>query len=356
MNRILKLGDRKIGDGHPVYIVFEAGPTHDGLESARQLVQHAARAGADAVKFQVLDPDRLVPDKTQMFQYKILLNKATGESKTVSEPLYDILRRRYLSFEQWRELKLFCDELGIQFFSTATFPDEVDFLYQLKCDTLKICSGDVNHYPFIRYCAETGMVIQLDTGNATIGEVERAVDEIRTTGNERIIIHNCPSGYPARLESINLNIIPTLKQMFSVPVAFSDHTPGRDMDIAAVAIGANMLEKTITLDRTTPGVEHMFSLEPEDMQNFVRSVREVETALGKTRRIITPQEREMGLAVRRSMVVKKDVAEGDTISADTIDFVRPGFGIEPGFFDAINGRTFLKNLTKGHVLGWEDFG
>jgi N,N'-diacetyllegionaminate synthase len=353
---MLKLGKKQIGDGYPVYIVFEIGATHHGIESAKQLVQFAAGAGADAVKFQILDPERLVPDKTQMFSYDILLDKATGATREVSEPLFDILMRRFLPLEQWRELKAFCDDLGIQFFSTATFLDEVDFLSELNCETIKICSGDVNHYPLIRHCARTGMIVQLDTGNATIGEVERAVDEIREAGNDRIIIHNCPSGYPARLESIHLNMIPTLKQMFSVPVAFSDHTPGWDMDIAAIALGANMLEKTITLDRTIPGVEHMFSLEPEDMKAFVTSIRDVEASLGKKRRIMTPDERLKGLAVRRSMVTRQDVRAGDIISGQTVDFVRPGFGLEPGLFDRINGKKFLKSLQKGHVIDWEDFG
>ncbi|MCK5099443.1 MAG: N-acetylneuraminate synthase family protein, partial [Desulfobacteraceae bacterium] len=223
----------KVGDGYPVFIVFEAGATHDSLESAKELVKYSVEAGADGIKFQVLDPDRLVPDRSQPFVYESLVNLETGERKQVTEPLYDILKRRYLTFDQWRELKAFCDDLGIIFFSTATFEEEVNFLKDLGADTLKICSGDINHLPFIRYCAKTGMSIQLDTGNATIGEVEKAYEEVLKTGNKRVIIHNCPSGYPARLESINLKTIPTLKQLFPCPVAFSDHTPGWEMDIAA---------------------------------------------------------------------------------------------------------------------------
>ena len=149
---------KMIGDGNKTFIVFEAGPTIDSLETAKTLVKHAAQAGADAVKFQILDPERLVPDKKQMFSYEILLDKETGDTKTVSEPLYDILRRRYLDPAQWRELKNYCDELGIIFFSTATFKDEVDFLVDIKSDTVKICSGDIDHLPFIEYCAKTGKI------------------------------------------------------------------------------------------------------------------------------------------------------------------------------------------------------
>lgn len=353
---MISIGKKKIGDTQPVFIVFEAGPTHDSVGSAKQLVRHAADAGADAVKFQVLDPERLVPDKQQPFSYKILVDKKTGREKEVTEPLYDILMRRYLTFDQWREIKEYCDDQGIIFFSTATFLDEVDFLQEIGSDTIKICSGDVNHLPFIRYCARTGMTIQLDTGNATIGEVEKAVDEVLKTGNERIIIHNCPSGYPARLESVNLRIIQTLKQMFGCPVAFSDHTPGWEMDIAAVALGANMVEKTITLDRTTPSVEHMFSLEPDEMKLFVDSIRNLEIALGNTRRVMGEKELQNSVGARRSIILKKNVVKDEVIDSTVLDYARPGTGIEPPMADMIIGKKFTRDIKKGSMLTLKDFG
>lgn len=346
---------KNIGDGFLSFVVFEAGPTHDGLKKAKELACLAAESGADAVKFQILDPDRLVPDRRQMFSYDILVDRDTGNTKTVSEPLYDILKRRYLTFDEWRDLKRYCDDLGIIFFSTATFKDEVDFVVELGCDTVKICSGDIDCVPFIEYCARTGMCIQLDTGNATIGDVERAVDMIRGAGNERIIIHNCPSGYPARLESINLRVIPTLKQMFNCPVAFSDHTPGWNMDIAAVALGANMVEKTITLDRTIPSVEHMFSLEPQEMREFIKTIREVEIALGNTRRIMSAAERQKSLAVRRSIILNEDVVKGQIVEEHLLEFVRPGFGIRPERYKELLGKRFSRGLTKGHRLDLSDF-
>ena len=349
------LGKKRVGDNNPVYIVFEAGPTHNSLDSAKELVRMAVEAGADAVKFQILDPDRLVPDRKQVFSYDILINRETEETKTVSEPLYDILKRRYLTFDEWRELKAYSDSLGIEFFSTATFFDEVDFLVDLGSDTIKICSGDVNHFPLIRYCAKTGMAIQLDTGNSSIGEVEKAVDEVLKTDNSRIIIHNCPSGYPARLESIHLNIIPTLKQMFQVPVSFSDHTPGWEMDIAAIALGANMIEKTITMDRTIPSVEHIFSLEPDDMKKFVKSIRDLETALGSSRRKISEKEKSAGMGVRRSIILARGGKQGQSIAMEDLDFVRPGTGISPEMADIISGKVFTRDIEKGEMLLWGDF-
>ena len=208
---MVKFGDRDVGDGAACFITFEAGATHDGIEAAKSLVQLAAEAGADAVKFQIFDPDRLIADKTMPFSYEILVDRETGATESISEPLYDILVRRCMTRDAWSDLKAYSDSLGLAFFATVGFEDDIELIEELGCHSVKIASADVNHFPLIRRAAQTGMCIQLDTGNATIGEIEQAVDVIRSEGNENIIIHQCPSGYPARLESINLNIITTLK-------------------------------------------------------------------------------------------------------------------------------------------------
>lgn len=346
--------NRQIGDGQPCFIVFEAGPTHDGLKSAKQLVELAAKAGADAVKFQVVDPERLVADKKQPFSYEILIDRATGETETVTEPLYDILCRRVLTHDEWREVKKFSDSLNLAFFATATFDDEVAFLESLKCDSIKIASADVNHFPLIRRAAKTGMSLQLDTGNSTLGEIEAAIDVIRSEGNERIIIHQCPTGYPARLDSINLRIIQTLKQMFGYPAAYSDHTPGWDMDVAAVAMGANLVEKTITLDRTTPSVEHIMSLEPVDMAAFVTTIRNVETAMGSSRRIMHEAEKKKRDSLRRSVFLAQAVKKGQKLSDIKVEFRRPGYGIGPDRYETMLDYIFTDDFSSGHRLDYQD--
>ena len=348
------MGERCIGDGQPVFIVCEAGATHTGLSSAMELASHAARAGADAVKFQIIDPERLVPDRSQPFTYGVLTDRDTGETRDVTESLYGILKRRYLDFDQWRALKNHCDDLGIIFFSTVTFFHEADLLIRIGVDTVKICSGDITHFPLIRYCAQKGLGIQLDTGNASLGEVERAVDEILKTENSKYMINHCPTGYPARAENINLRMIPTLKQMFGCPVAFSDHTPGWEMDVAAISLGANMVEKTITLDRTTRGPEHQFSLEPREMKEFVQSVRHLETALGRSRKVCTDQDRKMAVGGRRSMVLAKNVKKGELLSQAMLDYARPGTGLSPDLVDTVMGRRCVKDFTRGHILDWGD--
>ena len=246
--------------------------------------------------------------------------------------------------------------MGLAFFATVGFEDEIELLEELECDSIKISSADVNHWPLIRRAARTGMCIQLDTGNATIGEIEEAVDIIVSEGNENIIIHNCPSGYPARLESINLNLILTLKHIFPYPVAFSDHTPGWEMDIAAVAVGANLVEKTITEDRTIRSVEHIMSLEPQEMKDFITKIREVEIAMGNGKRILHSAELEKRKAIRRSAFLTKQVAKGQTVREAEIEFRRPGFGIPPNEFEKHMSRNFARDLAAGHMVEILDFG
>jgi N,N'-diacetyllegionaminate synthase len=352
---MVRFGHRLIGDGNPCFITFEAGPTHDGLESAKRLVDLAADAGADAVKFQILDPDRLVADRTAPFSYEVLADRATGATERVTEPLYDILKRRALPTDAWREIKAHSDRRGLAFFATVGFEDEVRLLAEMGCDSIKIASADVNHLPLIRCAAATGMCLQLDTGNSTIGEIEAAVDVIRAAGNQNIIIHHCPSGYPARLESINLNVIPTLKRMFPYPIAYSDHTPGWEMDVAALALGANLIEKSITEDRMTRSIEHIFSLEPSDMADFIRVVREVEVAMGTSRRILHAEERERRKLARRSVSALRDLAPGHVVAEADLDYRRPGYGIAPDEIDRMVGRRLRTPKRAGEAFAWTDF-
>jgi len=350
----VKIGVREVGDGHPVFVVFEAGPTHDGLETAKALATHAAKAGAHAIKFQIIDPDRLVADRKQPFSYQVLVDRETGATETVEEPLYDILMRRVLTKDQWRDVKAHCDRLGLAFFATIGFEDEIELLTDLGCHSIKIASGDVNHYPLIRLAARTGMCLQLDTGNSNLGEIEGAVDVIRSEGNDNIIIHQCPSGYPAHLDSINLRIVETMRQMFPFPIAFSDHTPGATMDIAAVAIGANLVEKTITLDRTTRSIEHIMSLEPHEMAQFVQTIADLERAMGTPRRILHDAERKRRLAIRRSVFLEGPVKAGEELGKARVAFRRPGFGMGPDQYEQSLGTRFRRDLPAGHMVSVGD--
>lgn len=351
---MIKFGNRIVGDGHPIFVTFEAGPTHDSVASAKQLIDHAADAGADAIKFQILDPDRLIADKKQLFTYEILVDRETGKRETISEPLYDIMCRRALSEHEWLEVKRHADSRGIAFFATIGFPEEVEMMSRFGCDSIKIASADITHFPLIRAAARTGMCLQIDTGNSTLGEVEEAVEVIRREGNENIIIHHCPTDYPAKLTGINLNIVRTLKHMFDYPIAFSDHSPGTDMDIAAIALGANLVEKTITMDRTTPSVEHIMSLEPPEMRAFVQLMRDMPVALGHSRRLMGDAERQKSMFMRRSIFAKCDIAAGTVLTEAVLDYRRPGFGIPPSEFRKVLGKVCIKPVAAGTMIAWAD--
>jgi len=342
---MIKINKKYIGDGYPSYITFEIGPTHEGLDSAKRLIKHASDSGADAVKFQIFDPDRLVSDKKQMFSYGILKNRETSEIEIIEEPLYDILVRRSLSEKSWLEIKSYCDELDIAFFSTVAFDEDINLLQKLDCHSIKIASADVNHFPLLRRAAKTGMCVQLDTGMASLGEIEKAVDVINSEGNHNIIIHHCPSGYPARLNSINLRIIKTLKKMFPHPIAFSDHTPGNEMDIAAVVLGANMIEKTITEDRMIKSPEHVMSIEPKEMKNFVKTIRDVEIGLGSGRRDMLEVELKKLKEIRRSLFLCESAKKGTRLVDCKTEFRRPGFGIRPDQFDQLKNWMWFYWIT-----------
>ncbi len=349
---MIKIGDRTVGDGEACYITVEAGPTHNGVEGAKRLISHAAKSGADAVKFQIFDVDRLVADREMLFSYKILINRETGELQEKSEPLYDILKRRCLTKQEWKELKRFSDELGLAFFSTASFEEDIDLLVDINCDSIKIASGDLNNFPLLRYAAKSGLCIQIDTGSGTIGEVESAIDVIVKAGNENIIIHHCPSGYPANLENVNLRVIATLKNMFPFPIAFSDHSPGWTMDVAALGLGANLIEKTITENRMTPEVEHCFSLEPEEIRQFIETIRDVEKALGSTRRIMSDTERQDRKKVRRSAWLRSSAKSGQMLKDLDVEFRRPEDGIPPHIYDSLSDKVLHVDVDAGQRLLW----
>ena len=334
--RSVDFGSASVGDTSPCFIVFEAGPTHDGVKTAMRLVDEAALAGAQAIKFQIFNADELVADKCQTFAYSVLKDKVTGELENIEEPLYDILRRRQLTKDEWFQVKSRADSHGLAFFATIGFESDLELLRELNCDSVKIASADVDHFPLLRLAARSGMSVQIDTGNADIEEIKRAVDVLESEGCYDIIIHQCPSGYPARLPSICLNMISTLRSTFPrYPIAYSDHTPEADMDIAAVAIGANLIEKTITLDRCTRSVEHVFSLEPCDMKSFISRIRDVEVALGSDLRVLNDEQKNARKLLRRSPYLLSSAPVGTPISSLKIRFSRPGLGLTPPEWESL---------------------
>ena len=346
---MVDIGRKSIGDNSPCYITLEAGPTIDGFESAKKLIEVAAKSKADAIKFQILNADQLVADKTQLFEYEILTNKFSGETKTINEPLFDILKRRELKDEEWKEVKNVCDSFGIEFFATISSEHHLELLNTIGASTVKIASSDINHIPLIVKAAQTGMCVQLDTGNASYDEIAFAIKKVEEQRNNKVIIHHCPTGYPAHVDNIQLAEISKLKKMFPYPIAFSDHTPGWHMNIAAVCMGANMIEKTITLDRATPSVEHMFSLEEKEAEIFIGEIREVEQAIKDNGRKLNPDLKKR-YSTRRSIFSKSHIQKGTKITEDHIEYRRPGFGLGPERLDDICFKMAKKDIPAGTMI------
>jgi len=340
------------------FIVFEIGPTHTGIDSAIKLIDIAKGNGADAVKFQYLDASRLMADKNIKFSYSYLEIDKSGVEKYIpfEEPLFEILKRRELKKDEWKKIRNHCKEIKMPFISTAMFNDEVDYLLEeLEADSIKLASADINNLPFIKYCAkkcsEHNANFQMDTGNADLWEIERAVIAAEEMNCENIIIHHCPTGYPARLESINLNTIKTLKHLFpDYAIAFSDHTTGRDMDIAAIALGVDLIEKTITLDRTIKSCEHSFSLNPGQALAFTKAIKDLDIALGSTRRVIPQPEKLKRKTGRRSPYALFSLKEGEIITEEKFEYRRPEAGISVIDFASFVGKKLVKDIDKNQPL------
>jgi len=298
-----KIGDELIGEEEPCFIIAEAGVNHNGsVELAKKLIDAAKDAGADAVKFQTFKAESVVVKDAQKAEYQ---KETTGEGSQ-----YVMIKKLELAEEDFRELADYAEKKDIMFLSSPFDKDSVDLLHELDVPAFKVGSGEITNLPLLRYIAKKGKPIILSTGMSTLGEIEEALDVIRSEGVEDIILLHCVSNYPARIEDVNLRAMGTLKQAFKLPVGFSDHTLGITAPIAAVALGACVIEKHFTLDRNLPGPDHRASLEPDELKEMVKAIREVEKALGNGIKKPTKEEEKIKKVAGRSIVAKVDISKG----------------------------------------------
>lgn len=339
----VQIGKKLVGEGEPCFIIFECGATFDTVETAKKLVDAVAEAGADAIKFQLLDVDRL------MGRRDLTINYTTAHGTRVGN-LYDILKKRELTKDQWRELIQYCKIKNVLFLATACFPEEVDFLVEVGAAAIKINAGDVNHYYLIDYASQKNIPIILD-GRAKYDELEQGVQICEKNGNRNIIIMHCPSGYPARNDGVNLATLAALKKIYQYPIGFSDHSREKLMNFAAIAYGADMVEKTLTLDKTTDFIEHLMSLEPREAKEFVQEIRAIEEAKGLSRVMFSKHVNEAG---RRSIVAKREIRRGEAITINDIDFKRPGdAGISAADYQKVCLSKAKQDISKDTFLKWE---
>lgn len=331
-----------------VFIIAEAGVNHNGdLETAKRLVDAAVVAGADAVKFQTFVPEEVVTGSAEKAPYQ-KANMSGGQ-----ETQLDMIRRLALSKEDFRTLKAYCDRAGIMFLSTPFDYYSVDLLDELGVPLFKIPSGELVNDRFLRYVAARGKPLIISTGMATLGEVEEALGVVQDAGAREITLLHCTSAYPASYEEVNLRAIITLQHAFGLPVGYSDHTPGTEVAVAAVALGARVIEKHFTLSRSMEGPDHKASLEPDELAAMVRAIRNVERALGDGRKRPSPGEQDVMRAARRSLVAACDIAKGEMITEEKLAIKRPGTGIPPKMWCLVVGRRARVDIPADTVLTWD---
>ena len=326
------------------FIIAEAGVNHNGsFELAKQLVDKAVWAGADCIKFQTFNSKNLVSKNAQKAEYQ----KKTTDS---SESQLDMLKKLELSKEEFIELRDYCNQKGIMFLSTPFDLESIDFLASIGVKTWKVPSGEITNYPFLREIGKRKESVIMSTGMCTIDEVHDAVNVLKSFGTTDITLLHCTTEYPAPYDSVNLNAMLTLKNEFGFKVGYSDHTNGIEIPVAAVAMGASVIEKHFTLDKNMEGPDHKASLEPEELKQMVQSIRNVEVALGDGTKQPSDAEKKNISIARKSIVAACDIKKGEIFTDENLTAKRPGNGISPMVWDTILGTKAIRDFKTDELI------
>jgi pseudaminic acid synthase len=343
-----EIAARPVGPTEPCYVIAEAGANHNrDLDTAKALIDVAAEAGADAVKFQTYTAEGMYSRKTPNPSY---LDKA--DLLKDQETVWQLIKRVEIPWEWHEQLAAHAAGAGLHFLSTPFEEAAVDVLESVGVPAYKIASYEITHLPLIRHCARTGKPLLISTGMASLADIERALDAANSAGCESIALLHCAINYPPRFEDLNLRAIETLRAAFQLPVGWSDHTPGYAADVAAVALGAVMVEKHYTLSREQEGPDHPFALEPSELKAMITAIRQTEVALGSAVKRVTEAEAEMYRIGRRSLVAARDLRAGDVLGADDVAIKRPGYGIPVHELDVVIGRQAAVDVEADEILQW----
>jgi N,N'-diacetyllegionaminate synthase len=327
-------------------IIAEAGVNHNGdMNLARRLIDVAAEAGADLVKFQTFNADRLVAAHAPKADYQ---TRALGSD----ENQHAMIRRLELSREAHEALIEHCNARAIQFFSTAFDVESIDLLLQLGLGRFKVPSGEITNLPYLRHLGRLGKPVLLSTGMATLGDIEAALDVLEGAGTprEQITVLHCNTEYPTPMVDVNLNAMQTIREAFGVAVGYSDHTLGIEVAIAAVALGATVIEKHFTLDRSLPGPDHRASLEPGELADMIGAIRNIEQAMGDGRKRPSPSEQRNLAIARKSLVAARAIRAGELFSVANVTAKRPGSGLSPMRWDEVLGRKAPRDFAPDELI------
>ena len=348
-NQEIKLGNRTIGANYPTYFIAEIGGNFDGdIEKAKRLIKAAKEAGADCAKFQTFTAETIVSEGGFS---KMTLHGVHGSwGRTVSEVFKDV----EFPMEWHEELAAYCQEVGIDFSTSPYFKEAVDLCEEMKLPFIKIGSGEITWLEMIEYIASKGIPIMLATGDATMAEIDEAVRTIEKTGNKNLVLMQCITNYPSKIESANVNVLKTYQNAFGCLTGYSDHSPGHVVALASVVLGGRVIEKHFTLNKKDKGPDHPHSMEPDEFKLMVESIREVEKAMGSTRKEVVEEEGETVFVQRRCLYAKKDLKAGQIISEEAIDVLRPALGIPPKYKQTIIGKKINKDIPARDPIFWED--
>lgn len=329
------------------FIIAEAGVNHNGdINIAKKLVDKAKEAGVDAIKFQTFRAENLVTKEAPKAEYQ---KETTGDGSQ-----FEMLKKLALSLEDHIILKKYCEEKGIMFISTPFDFESVDLLEKTDVSLYKVSSGDLTNLPLLSYIANKNKPIILSTGMANLGEVEEAVETISKAGNDRTILLHCTSNYPTAYEEVNLRAMLTMKEAFKLPVGYSDHTIGIEVPIAAVALGAKVIEKHFTLDKNMEGPDHKASLEPYELKMMVNSIRNIELAMGDGIKRCNKSEENTKSVARKSIVANRNINKDEIITINDVSFKRPEQGLKPKYIDLIIGKKARRNIYRDEFITFED--
>lgn len=330
-----------------VLIIAEAGVNHNGsLEIAKRLVDEASSAGVDIIKFQTFKAEKLVSKAAKQAEYQ---KKNIGKGE---ETQYAMLKKLELSNEQHEELIAYCKSKNIRFFSTAFDMDSIDYLHSLNLSLWKIPSGEITNYPYLKKIASYKEPVILSTGMCELSDIENVINLLIANGvpKDKITVLHCNTEYPTPMKDVNLKAMLEIKEKFGVKIGYSDHTEGIEVPIAAVALGATVIEKHFTLDKNMEGPDHKASLEPSELKAMVKSIRNIEQALGTGHKTVSDSERKNIEIARKSIVAAKDIKEGEIFTEENITVKRPGNGISPMEWENVIGKVAKRNFQEEELI------
>ncbi len=353
--KTVAIGNKKIGAGNPAYVIAEAGVNHNGdPKLAKRLIDVAKKAGADAVKFQTFTTDEIVTTHAEQAAYQ-------AHNTGIEESQASMLKKLELGHDTFAELKKYADEMGIEFLSTPFSAADADFLDTIGVPAFKVSSGDLTNIPFLEHLAKKNKPIIISTGMATLSEIRESFDALTKAGARDVIILQCASEYPAPLNHINLRVMDTLRKEFDVPVGFSDHTEGTVAGVYAASLGASIIEKHFTLDRSLPGPDHAASLQPEELADMIRVIRTTmldsldipEDVLGSAQKKPTASELVTAKLVRKGVAARVAIKSGEKLTGENAFVARPEGPIAPKEWSKVLGKKASLDIPAGALLSWD---